>query len=78
MTKEELINFIKYLRSKEKIVVDRIIANGKYEAFCRQNPYREYPVRRLHKFALACKCLPHRDAITKLLHTAYDNFQKPV
>lgn len=33
MTKEELINFIKYLRSKEKIVVERIIANGKYEAF---------------------------------------------
>ena len=25
MTKEELINFIKYLRSKEKIVVERII-----------------------------------------------------
>ena len=66
------------LSNEDADKLTRIIAGGGYKAFCRQNPHKERLSGDLHKFALACKCLPHRDAITKLLHTEYDNFQKPV
>ena len=50
------------------------IANGEYKYLCKRNSHKEYLKDDLHKFALACKCLPHRMTITKLLHTEYENF----
>lgn len=66
------------LSNEDADKLTRIIAGGGYKAFCRQNPRKERLSGDLHKFALACKCLPHRDAFAKLLHTEYDNFQKSV
>lgn len=51
---------------------------GNYKRLCKRNPKTEYLTGETHKFAMACKSMPSRLPLTKMLHTEYENFIKQI